>query len=304
LERHADTVFKGIFRAPTHFEDLTERCAIKLTSLLRITGPPHYSLWSEQVGGPHFRERTGQFIPIHSLDLFVNDESVETRDAFDVEVSIRLGKEIGPAGEIVRLLSEGQTHVFAHRSGGGVVCVGGTTKHCVFTRPDAEEPGQRKVTELHESMKLGRLPEREMRLATLDDVVGQPSHYRLFDGGVFADASAHVWSYLQTDPNRHVHAMEYVRSLELFAVDHLARLGRSPRHYFFDRARVIFRKPFFTGDLYVRRGCFYASPDGDRDLFVGTIRPTGPEGSETEEATPAVAIQLFLRNRQEGGTRA
>jgi 5-formyltetrahydrofolate cyclo-ligase len=299
LQRNADSEFHGTFRAPTYFDDLTERCAVKLTSLLRITGPPHYSLWSDQVGGQHFRERTGQFIPIYSLDLFVNDEFVETREAFDVEVTIRLGKETAPDGAVARLVSEGQTQVFAHRSGGGRICVGGTTKHCVFTRPDAD-PAQRRVTELHPYMNLGKLPEREMRLLGIDSVTAPPRNYRLADGGGFEDREPHVWSYLQTDPNRHVHAMEYVRALERFAVDHLARLGRSPRRYFFDRARVVFRRPAFTGDLYVRRGSFHLSPDGERDLFLGSIHAVGPEDLPTAERPINAAVQLFVRNRPAG----
>jgi hypothetical protein len=296
LQRTADTEFHGTFRAPTNFEDLTERCAVKLTSLLRITGPPHYTLWSDQVGGPHFRERTGQFIPIHSLDLFINDQPVETRDAFDVEVTIRLGKVIGADGAVARLVSEGRTQVFAHRSGGGRVCLGGTTKHCVFTRPDAE-PGRRRVTELDPCMNLGRLPERELRLLDLDDVTAPPRDYRLAEEGRFEDREPHVWSTLHTDPNKHVHAMEYVRTLERFAADHLARLGRSPRGYGFDRARVLFRRPCFTGDLYACRGALFLSPDGERDLFVGSIHPLGPEATAGTDVAPAVAVQLFVRKR-------
>jgi hypothetical protein len=296
LQRTADTEFHGTFRSPTNFEDLTERCAVKLTSLLRITGPAHYGLWSDRVAGPHFRERTGQFIPIYSLDLFVNDEAVETRDAFDVEVTIRLGKELAPNGDVSRLVSEGQTQVFAHRAGGGRVCIGGTTKHCVFTRPDAE-PALRRVTELHPYMNLGRLPEREMRLLGLDAVTAPPRDYRLADGGRFADREPHVWSYLHTDPNKHVHAMEYVRTLERFATDHLARLGRSPRDYFFDRARVLFRRPCFTGDPYVCRGSFFLGPDGGCDLFIGAIHSVGPETVPGAEPPTAAAVQFFVRNR-------
>jgi hypothetical protein len=94
--------------------------------------------------------------------------------------------------------------------------------------------------------------------------------------------------------------MEYVRALERFAVDHLARLGRSPRRYFFDRARVVFRRPAFTGDLYVRRGSFHLSPDGERDLFLGSIHAVGPEDLPTAERPINAAVQLFVRNRPAG----
>jgi hypothetical protein len=297
LQRTADTEFRGTFRSATNFEDLTERCAVKLTSLLRITGPAHYGLWSDQVAGPHFRERTGQFIPIYSLDLSVNDEAVETRDGFDVEVTIRLGREIGSDGEVSRLVSEGQTQVFAHLSEGGRIRVGGTTKHCVFTRP-AADPGRRRVTELDPCMNLGRLPEREVRLPTLAEVTTAPDLYRRAEASTFEDREPHVWSYLQTDPNKHVHAMEYVRTIERFATDQLARLGCSPRTYFFDRARVIFRRPCFPGDLYVCRGALFLSPDGERDLFIGAIHPVRPEAIPAAELPVAAAMQLFVRKRR------
>ena len=302
MQRSADTEFRGVLRAPTYFEDLTERCAVKLTSLLRITGPCHYGLWQEQVAGPHFREQTGQFIPIYALDLEVTDEPVETRDAFNVEVAIRLGKELDAEGRVARLISEGRTAVYAPRAGGGEpACVGRTVKHCVFTRP-AADPADRRVTELHPIMELGKLPERELRLPTLDDLLTPPAGYQAMRGEAL-DRDPHVWSYQQTDPNQHIHAMEYVRSLERFATDHLARLGRSPRHFFFDRARVLFRKPCFTGDLYARHGRVYASTDGRPDLFVGTIHRVRSEGPPAE-APPCVAVQLFVRERAEGTRRA
>lgn len=298
MHRTADTEFHGTLRAPTYFEDLTERCAVKLTSLLRITGPCHYGLWQEQVAGPHFREKTGQFIPIFALDLEVTDEPVETRDAFTVEVTIRLGKELDAMGAVARLISEGRTAVFAGRAAGGEpVCVGRTVKHCVFTRP-AADPGERRVTELHPIMELGKLPARELHLPTLDGLLAPPAGYEAVRGEML-DREPHVWSYQQTDPNQHIHAMEYVRSLERFATDHLARLGRSPRHFFFDRARVLFRKPCFTGDLYVRHGRLYASPDGKADVFIGTIHQTRADGPPSE-GPPAVVVQLFSRERAAG----
>lgn len=303
MQRSADTEFHGTFRAPTYFEDLTERCAVKLTSLLRITGPCHYGLWQEQVAGPHFRERTGQFIPIYALDLEVTDEPVETRDAFSVEVTIRLGRELDGEGRVARLISEGRTAVYAERAAGAPVCVGRTVKHCVFTRP-AAEPSQRKVTELHPIMELGKLPNRELRLPTVDELLAAPTSYEAVEGGDFRDGDAHVWSYQQTDPNQHVHAMEYVRSLERFATNHLARLGRSPRHFFFDRARVLFRKPCFSGDLYARRGRMYSSPDDRQDLFIGTIHEVRPEGPPDDQAPPSVVVQLYVRQRAEGVAHA
>jgi hypothetical protein len=85
MQRSPDTEFHATVRTPSYFEDLTERCAVKLTSLLRITGPPHYGLWQEQVGGPHFRERTGEFIPIYAMDLEISKATA----AVVVQLSVR-----------------------------------------------------------------------------------------------------------------------------------------------------------------------------------------------------------------------
>jgi hypothetical protein len=304
MPRSPDTEFRATVQAASHFEDLTERCAVKLTSLLRITGPPHYNLWQEQVGGPHFRERTGQFIPIYAMDLEVTDEPVETRQAFDVDVTIRLGCERGADGRVQRLLSEGETAVWAHRASGGErVCVGRTRKQSVFTRPDPD-PAQRRVTELHPYMQFSGLPTRAMHLITADELLAPPEGYEAADAGLHRDADPHVWSYQQTDPNQHIHAMEYVRALEHFATDHLARLGRAPRHFFFDRARVLFRRPCFTGDFYRRCGRLYLSPDGSRDLFIGRLSRVLPEGPPDVDEAPAVVIQLAVRNRPSGPPHA
>jgi len=304
MERSPDVEFRATVQAPSYFEDLTERCAVKLTSLLRITGPPHYNLWQEQVGGPHFRERTGQFIPIYAMDLEVTDEPVETRDAFDVDVTIRLGQERGPDGRVQRLLSEGETAVWAHRASGGErVCIGRTRKHSVFTRPDPD-PAQRRVTELHPYMRFSGLPTRAMHLIGAEELLAPPAGFEAADAGAQRDAGPHVWSYQQTDPNQHIHAMEYVRTLELFATDLLACCGRSPRYFFFDRARVLFRRPCFTGDFYRRSGRFYLSPDGSRDLFIGSLGRVRPEGPPDADEAPAVVIQLSVRNRPGGASHA
>jgi hypothetical protein len=95
-----------------------------------------------------------------------------------------------------------------------------------------------------------------------------------------------------------------VRSLERFATDHLARLGRSPRHFLFDRARVLFRRPCFSGDLYTQRGRLYSSPDASHDLFIGTIHEVRPEGPPAGESLPCVVLQLFARQRADGASHA
>ena len=265
---------------------------MKLTSLLRLTGRPHYTLWAREIGSPHFKERTGQFIPIYYLDLQVTDVPVGTREALQVDVRIRLGKHLGPDGGVDRLLSEAWTEVSTPTADGGLVRLGGTHKQAVFTRPHPD-PEQRKVRVLHPSIGLGELPSREIRPFEMDDVLTVPEGFT--GGESFADREAHVWSYQQTDPNRHIHAMEYVRVMEAFGADELARRGLSPAEYFFARARVLFRRPCFTGEWYRRTARRFIGADGE-ELLIGAIHVV-PDPRAPAAGRPAAAVQLFARRK-------
>jgi hypothetical protein len=285
--RTADTAFRDRFLEPPYFEDLSERAAVKLTSMLRLTGRPHYTLWAREIGGPHFKERTGQFFPIYYLDVSVTDVPIETREPVAVEVTIRLGKQLLPDGGVDRLVSEAWTEVHSRAADGRAVSVGRSHKQSVFTRPHPN-PARRRVTELHPSLGLGRLPERAVRLFTVEDLREVPEGYG--PGEPLEDAEAHVWSYQQSDPNQHVHAMEYVRVMETFAADALARRGRRAATYHFARARVLFRRPCFTGEWYRRTATRHAGRDG-AEIIAGAIWPVaGPDAPLP--ATPATVVQL------------
>jgi hypothetical protein len=280
-------VFRGRFLEPPYFEDLSERAAVKLTSMLRLTGRPHYTLWAEEIGGPHFKERTGQFFPIYYLDVEVTDTPIETREPVEVDVTIRLGKQLRPDGSVDRLVSEAWTEAHSQGPGGRRVPVGRSHKQSVFTRPDPD-PARRRVTELHPSLELGPLPHREARLVTPDDLLAPPPGH---DGGEpLADHEAHVWSYQQSDPNQHVHAMEYVRVMELFATDALARRGRASASYYFGRAQILFRRPCFTGQWYRRTATWHPGADGG-ELVIGAIWALPGPGAPLPR-TPATIVRL------------
>ena len=87
--------------------------------------------------------------------------------------------------------------------------------------------------------------------------------------------------------------MEYVRVMEAFAADELARRGVSPRTYHFGRARVIFRRPCFTGEWYRRSARRFTGPDG-ADVLIGSIFPVpGPDDPPGER--PATLVQLWAK---------
>ena len=141
------------------------------------------------------------------------------------------------------------------------------------------------------SLGLGDLPERQIRPFGLEDLLALPAGYG--GGDEMADREAHVWSYQQTDPNPHIHAMEYVRVMEAFAAEQLARRGRSPREYYFARARILFRRPSFTGQWYRRTARRFAGQDG-AELLIGAIHPV-PDPDAPLAGTPTTVVQLYAR---------
>jgi hypothetical protein len=296
-DRTADTDFRGAFHEPPYFEDLSERSAVKLTSMLRLTGRPHYTLWAREIGGPHFKERTGQFFPIYYLDLVVTDVPVESRDPLRVDVHIQLGKHLAADGSVDRLLSEAWTELSSTAADGRRLVHGTTHKQAVFTRPDPD-PVKRKVTVLHPSLGLGALPSREIRPFTEADLARPPEGS--IAGEAFADREAHVWSYQQTDPNGHVHAMDYVRVMEAFVGDQLARSGWPSAGPLFARARVLFRRPCFTGEWYRRKVRRFVAPDGE-EILIGAIIPVaGPDAPA--DGRPATVVQLVPKKSLQSGS--
>jgi hypothetical protein len=293
LSRNADTVFRSSSTAPFAFDDLSERSALKLTSLLRITAPRHFRLLHDEVLGVRFFREAGQFTPIYSVDLRVSDAPLAWDSDFHVDVEMRLARQSNADASVRRLLVDSVARVTGRSASGGEhVLLGETHKVCIFSRNDPD-PGRRRVVDLHASAGLGALPTTELSPTTVDELVAPPESFRR-DGADCVDSEAHVWSYQQTDPNRHVHAMDYVRSLDLFATDQLALRGRSPAQYFFDRARVVFRKPCFCGELYRRTGAHFVGPQGD--LFAAAIHKLGAEGRQMQ-SEPAVAAQFHLAER-------
>lgn len=257
--------------------------------MLRLTGRPHYTLWAREIGGAHFKERTGQFFPIYYLDVRVTDVPVESREPLRVDVRIQLGKHLAPDGSVDRLISEAWTEVTSTAADGRRLHHGSTHKQAAFTRPDPD-PARRRVRVLHPSLGLGALPSRHIRPFGEADLIGAPEGFAAAE--TFADREAHCWSYQQTDPNGHIHAMDYVRVMEAFVADALARRG-APADRFFARARVLFRRPCFTGEWYRRAVRRFAGPGGE-DLVIGTIVPVpGPDSPPA--GRPATVVQLLAR---------
>jgi hypothetical protein len=150
----------------------------------------------------------------------------------------------------------------------------------VFTRYDAD-PARRRVTELPPHLGLGRSPSRVIDVPTLEKLLpeGRPPD--------FTEDASRVWHYTQTDPNRHVNGMEYLRSMEDFVSCALAARGHDLCGLFPARARLVYRKPCFRGEGYRRRAWFR----GEAPLsLAGAFSKAG----DAEAAPPAVGVELTL----------
>jgi len=150
----------------------------------------------------------------------------------------------------------------------------------VFTRYDPD-PARRRVTELPAELGIGSAPSRVVDLPTLSTLLHTE---RAPD---FEEPSTRVWHYGQTDPNRHVNGMEYLRMMECFVSEVLQEAGHDQRHVYFSRARILYRKPCFRGEGYRRVAWIH----GESPL---TVAGAFYKAQDPPDARPAVAVELTV----------
>jgi hypothetical protein len=142
------------------------------------------------------------------------------------------------------------------------------------------------VTTLPPELGLGDVPSR---VTTLPDIETLVPPDRRPD---FVEETPRVWHYGQTDANRHVNGMEYLRSMELYVADALHGSGHDLKRLYFARARIVYRKPCFRGEGYRRLAWFR----GEAPLaLAGTYVKT----DDPADARPAVAVELTLGQHDE-----
>ncbi len=272
----ADLVLRARYRETVLFPDLTERLALRLSSVLTYLARAHFGLWHKKMGGPDFTNASGVFTPLAAVELEATDIPVTPWQPFLVRGETYLAKTVDAHGAVQKLVREGR-HVI-HDAGGAVVARARLAN--VFTRYDPD-PTRRRVTSLPPELRLGEAPSRITTLLGVDELV--PGD-RTPD---FIEERAHVWHYGQTDANRHVNSMEYLRSMERFVADALHAAGHDLRRLYFSRARIVYRKPSFRGDGYRRVAWFR----GEAPLVVAGafVKAADPPG-----APPAVAVELTL----------
>jgi len=272
----ADVVLRARLREPVFFPDLTERLALRLSSILHYTARAHFGVWHEKLGTPDFTNPTGIFTPLVHVDVEATDVPVNPHDRFRVRGETFLAKTLDDAGRIRHLVREGRHTVMdAH----GTVVARARLLN-VVTRYTTD-PSQRRVTTLPPALGLGDAPSRTTELPTLDTLL--PRERR----PDFTEETTRVWHYGQTDANRHVNGMEYLRAMEVFVADALHAAGHDLCRLWFRRARIVYRKPCFRGEGY-RRVAWFA---GEAPLVVaGAFR----KAADPPDAPPAVAVELTL----------
>ena len=272
----ADLILRARYREAINFPDLTERLALRLSSVLSYTARAHFGLWQRKVGGPDFTDPTGVFTPLATVEIEVEDVAVDPRHPFRVHGETYLAKSLDERGAVRRLVRQGRHTV--HDGDGRLVARARLTN--VFTRYDPD-PARRRVTELPPELGLGPAPSRVTELLDVEALI--PRERR----PDFVEERDRVWHYGQTDANRHVNGMEYLRSMEQFVADALHRAGHDLRRLFFSQARIVYRKPCFRGEGY-RRVAWY---NGEAPLVVGGafVKAADPPG-----ARPAAAVELTL----------
>jgi hypothetical protein len=272
----ADVVLRARLREVVHFPDLTERLALRLASIAAYTAQAHFGIWHKKLGSPDFTRPNAVFTPLVHVELEATDVRVDPREPFHVHGETFLAKTLDATGAVRHLVREGRHTVL--RPDGTIVARARLMN--VFTRYDPD-PARRRVTELPPEMKLGSAPSRVTTLPDVDALV--PAGRR----PDFVEESQRVWHYGQTDANRHVNGMEYLRSMELYVADALHGAGHDLRRLYFTRARIVYRKPCFRGEGYLRRAWFC----GEAPL---TIAGAFVKDGDPAEAPPAAVVELTL----------
>ena len=272
----ADIVLRARLREVVHFPDLTERLALRLSSIAAYTAQAHFGIWHKKLGSPDFTKPDAVFTPLVHVELEATDVRVDPREPFHVHGETYLAKTLGPDGVVRHLVREGR-HVIMRPD---ETIVARARLMNVFTRyhPD---PARRRVTELPPEMGIGTVPSRAIELVDIDTLVpGDRSPD-------FAEETSRVWHYGQTDANRHVNGMEYLRAMELYVADVLNAAGHDLRRLYFTRARIVYRKPCFRGETY-RRLVWLR---GEAPL---TLTGAFVKVDDAPDARPAAAVELTL----------
>jgi hypothetical protein len=273
----ADRTIRTRLRETVIFPHLTERRALRLDAIQHYTARAHFGPWHRILGTPDFEHQTGVFSPLAYVEVESRDRPCDPSEKLLVTGYSHLARTLDEHGDTRHLVRDG-VHELTTLAGTPVARARLVN---VFTRYDPD-PRRRRVTELPPEFGLGRLPSR---------VTEVPDAATLLPGGRepdFAEQGAHVWHYGQTDPNRHVNGVEYLRTLEGYLADVLQRYGQDLGRLWACKARIVYRKPCFRGEGYRRVAWFR----GEAPLVVcGAVM----KADDAPGARPAALVELTYR---------
>ena len=280
----ADRVLRVRLHERVRFVDLTERMALKLSAIPEYTARAHFGVWHRVFGVPDFEGLTGVFTPLVHIELETTDARLDPRTALGVHgtstLARTLARTLDASGATRHLVRDGRHTIL---DGGGAL-VARARRVNVFTRYDPD-PARRRVTTLPPALGLGPDPSRVTEVPALESFVPADRQPDFVESGVRA------WHYEQTDPNRHVNGMEYLRTMEAFVADGLHARGHDLRGFAFARARIVYRKPCFRGEGYHCVAWFTnEAPLVVAGAFV--------KADDPPDARPAAAVELTLAQHE------
>jgi len=273
----ADRTIRTRLRETVAFPHLSERRGLRLDAIQHYTARAHFGPWHRLLGTPDFEGQTGVFTPLAYVEVESTDRPCVPGEKLRVTGASHLARTLDARGETRRLVREGM-HALSTLAGAPVARARLVN---VFTRYDPD-PLRRRVTELPPEAGLGRVPSRVTEVPDADALL--PAGRR----PDFAEDDVHVWHYGQTDPNRHVNGIEYLRTLEGYAADVLHAHGQDLGRLWAAKARIVYRKPCFRGEGYRRVAWFR----GEAPLVVcaAVMKVGDPPGSR-----PAALVELTYR---------
>jgi len=276
-----DRVIRSRLRETVAFPHLSERRALRLSAIEHYTARAHFVRWHRILGSPDFTGLTGIFSPLVYVELETTDAPCEPEERLAVTGESYLGRTLDVHGETRHLARHG-TYRLAALDGSPV---GSARLVNVFTRYDPD-PALRRVRELPDETGLGGVPSRIVDLPAVEDLA--PLDRR----PDFAESDVHAWHYGQTDPNRHVNGIEYLRTMEQYFADMLYGREQDLTRLWAARARVLYRKPCFRGEGYRRVAWF----TGEAPLAMcGAFF----KADDSPRARPAAVVELTYQLHEE-----
>jgi len=112
----ADVVLRARLREIVHFPDLTERMALRLSSIATYTAQAHFGIWHKKLGSPDFTRADAVFTPLVHVELEATDVRVDPREPFHVHGETFLARTLDADGSLRHLVREGR-HVVLRPDG-------------------------------------------------------------------------------------------------------------------------------------------------------------------------------------------